>query len=156
MLKLTAWGLLLPAALAVFAARPVYVIEGQVTNEMGEVARGVQVCAYPKGFDPKKPNVSISCGCSNANGHFTVNVGGPGAYTLYYNQSANGYWSQYQPFFRHPSALAPKVVLDEANRAVFVTVVLAPKNGTLSGRGIDARTGQPVDDLEFVLCHADS
>jgi hypothetical protein len=80
MLKLTAGGLIL-AALAVFAARPVYVIEGQVADERGEAARGVQVCAFPEGFDPKRPNVSIPCACADADGHFAVAVAGPGKYT---------------------------------------------------------------------------
>src|SRR5829696_7532476 len=128
MSKLTAWGLIL-AALAVFADRPVYVIDGQVADERGEAARGVQVCAYPEGFDPQRPHVSIACGCSDATGHFSVSVGGPGKYTLYYNQTANGYWSQYLAFFRHPASRAPEVLLDEANTAASVTISMLPKNG---------------------------
>jgi hypothetical protein len=155
MLRVTAWGLML-AALAVFADRPVYVISGQVADERGEVARGVQVCAIPEGFDPKKRHVSIACGCSNANGHFSVSVGGPGKYTLYSDQTANGYWSQYLPFFRNPASPAPEVLLDEANPAVSVTIWMLPKNGVLSGRGVDAGTGRPVEDLEFIMCHADA
>jgi hypothetical protein len=31
---------------------------------------------------------------------------------------------------------------------------MLPKNGQIAGRGLDAETGLPIDDLDFKLCHA--
>jgi hypothetical protein len=154
-MRLTAVGLIL-AALAVFGARQGYVIKGQVQDERGEAARGVRVCAFVEGFDQKKPNVRIPCALSDVRGQFAIDVSVPGKYTLFYYNDANGYLSQYLPFFRHPSHPAPEVVLDGAVTAASVTISMLPKNGVLVGQGVDAETGIPVDNLEFILCHADA
>jgi hypothetical protein len=83
-------------------------------------------------------------------------VAEPGKYTLFYYHDANGYLTQYIPFFRHPSYPAPEVLLDRANAVASITVMMPPKNGVLAGRGLDAETGLPVDNLEFILCQAEA
>jgi hypothetical protein len=155
MFKLVAGGLML-AALAASGARPAYLITGLVLDEQGVRARGVQVCSFPEGFDPKKSDDTIVCSCSDAGGRFSIALKRPGKYKLFYDHSANGYFSQYNAYFRHPSSHAPEVVLDESNTTASVTVSLPPKNGMLAGRGVDAETGLPVENLEFTLCHADA
>jgi hypothetical protein len=155
MLKLFA-GVLTLAALALLAAPPAYLITGQVQDEKGVPACGVRVCAFVEGFDPKKPNVRIPCALSDQRGQFTIDVGAPGKYTLYYYSDGNGYWTPYLPFFRSPSSPAPEVSLGESSATASVNVTMLPKNGLLVGKGVDASTGLPVDHLEFVLCHADA
>lgn len=154
MLKLIA-GLLTLAALAAFGARPAYLITGQVQDETGAAACNVRVCAFVEGFDSKRPNVVIPCALSDPRGQFAISVGGPGKYTLYYS-NAGGHESPYLPYFRHPSSPAPEVWVDESNAAASVNVTMLPKNGLLVGKGVDASTGLPVDNLEFVMCHADA
>ena len=154
MLKPVAESLLL-AALALFGAQDGYVVKGRVQDESGAVARGVQVCAFPEGFDPNRPGVNVPCVRSDASGRFVLAVAGPGKYTLFYDLYADGYWPSSQRFFRHPSSPAPEVVLDESNATASVVISMLPRNGRLIGSGHDAETGQPIDDLEFVLCHAD-
>ena len=153
MFKPIAGGLIL-AALALLGARPGYVITGQVSDETGGLACGVRVCAFIEGFDPKRPDVIIPCALTDQRGQFALEVGRPGRYTLFYYNERNGYWSPYFPFFRSPSAPAPEVALDEANAAASVNISMLPKNGVLAGSGVDDSTGLPVDNLEFVLCHA--
>lgn len=153
MVNLTLPGLLL-AALTLLAAPTAYVINGQVQDERGAAACGVRVCAFVEGFDPKRPNVPIPCALSDVRGQFSIGVDVPGKYTLFYYNEANGYWTPYIPFFRHPSHPAPEVVLDGANPAASVDISMMPKNGVLAGRGVDAETGLPVDNLEFNMCHA--
>jgi hypothetical protein len=155
MLKLTALSLVL-AALAFSGARAGYVIKGQVRDERGEAACGVRVCAIVEGFDRNRPHAPIPCALTDARGQFAVNVEKPGKYALYYDHSEGGYYSPYVPFFHNPSSPAPEVVLDEAGVTAPVNVSMPPKNGILSGRGVDAETGLPVDNLNFVLCHADA
>lgn len=155
MTKFVAGSLLLLTALALFGARPSYFIKGQVLNEKGEPACNVRVCAFIEGFDPKQPNVPIPCALSDPAGQFAIGLNKPGKYTLYYS-NADGHESPYLPFFRSPSAPAPEVSLDEAGDTASVNISLLPKNGVLVGKGVDAQTGQPVDNLEFVLCHADA
>ena len=149
-------GVLTLAALAVFGGRPGYVITGQVSDEKGAAACGVRVCAFAEDFDPTKPNVRIPCALSDQRGQFAVDVGRPGKYTLFYLGGAKGHESPYLPFFRHPAYPATVASLDEEHFTAWVNVSMLPKNGVLVGRGLDALTGLPVDNLEFVLCHADA
>lgn len=146
---------LFAAALALSAGPPGYFIKGQVSDEKGAPACNVRVCAFVEGFDPKVPNAPIPCALSDPAGQFAFRVPGPGKYTLYYS-NAGGHESPYVPFFRSPSAQAPEVSIDEATATATVNLSLLPKNGLLVGRGLDASTGLPVDNLEFVLCHADA
>ncbi len=133
-----------------------YVIKGRVVDEKGAPASGVHVCAFIEGFDPKKPYSFFPCGWSNARGEFAIITRGPGKYTLYYSDEANGRFSSILPFFRRPGSHAPEVSLDGANPTRPVTVRMLLKDGLLVGRGLDASTGKPVDKLKFALCHADS
>lgn len=155
MFKPVAAGLLL-AALATFAAQSAYVIKGQVLDERGEAVRGVHVCAFSEGFDVKKPNSFFPCGWSDARGEFTIVARGPGKYTLHYDDEENGRFSSLLPFYRHPAWQAPEVSLDGAQPTASITVTMLTKNALLVGRGVDASTGQPIDKLEVILCHADA
>lgn len=154
MFKLIAAGILLSAALASASAPPAYVIRGRVSDGRGAAACGARVCALAEDFDPQKPGVFIPCALSDKEGQFAMGVPRPGRYTLVYDLHANGYESTYVPFFRSPSFPAPEVSLDEGHATASVNITLMPKNGRLVGRGLDASTGLPVDNLEFVMCHA--
>lgn len=44
---------------------------------------------------------------------------------------------------------------DESKPAASVPTPRPQRGGRLIGSGHDAETGQPIDDLEFILCHAD-
>lgn len=44
---------------------------------------------------------------------------------------------------------------DESKPAASANTSMPPRGGWLIGSGHDAETGQPIDDLEFILCHAD-
>jgi hypothetical protein len=144
-------------ALAVLGARQGYVIKGRVADASGQAASDVKVCAFIEGFDPQKPNGPTTCAWVDAWGQFALDVGRPGKYTLfYYPRYVNRYLTQYVPFLRHPSYPAPEVVLDRVNTAASVAIMMPPNNGVLVGRGVDAETGRPVDNLEFTLCRVDA
>jgi hypothetical protein len=153
MLKLIATGLML-AALSVLSAQSTYVISGNVEDDAGRAACGVRVCAYASDFDPKKPGVFIPCALTDARGRFDIAVRKAGSYRLFYDYSEQGYLSPYLPFFRQPSAHVPEVTLDNTNVRASVNISMMPRNGLLVGKSIDALTGNPVESVEFVLCHA--
>jgi len=131
-----------------------YFIGGHVLDNDGVAVAGVRVCALAADFDPKKPNVAIPCALSDDQGHFSIAVNKKSTYTLVYDASAKGFQSTYLPFFRHPSAPLPEVVVDDEQVRTPIILTMLPKNGMLTGRGVDARTGLPVDNMEFMLCHA--
>jgi hypothetical protein len=142
------------AALTLFPAQSSYLISGQVNDNVGNAVRGVRVCAFAANFDPNKPNVPIPCALSDARGQFNINVSKASKYKLFYDDTAHGFWSPYCPFFRQPSAPIPEVLLDDANVQAWVTISMLPKNGLLVGKGVDTKTGLPVESMEFIMCHA--
>jgi hypothetical protein len=132
----------------------IYFIGGKIVDGDGKAGCSVRVCAFEQDFDPKKPNVEIPCALSDNEGRFSIQVKKPGAYKLFYDAAEQGYWGQYQPFFRHPQTAIPEVTVNTTTIRGPVTILLPQKNGLLSGKTIDAKTGLPVEDVEFVLCLA--
>jgi hypothetical protein len=145
---------LITAILALFQAHATYFIGGQVQDNAGKAACGVRVCALAADFDPKKPNEVIPCSLSNEQGQFSIAVNKPSKYKLVYDYSAQGYMSTYLPFYRQPSVPLPEVVVDDEHVRSPITITMLPKNGLLTGKGIDAKTGLPVDSMEFYMCLA--
>jgi hypothetical protein len=146
---------LIAAILALFTPQQAsYFIGGQVQDNAGKAVCGVRVCALAADFDPKKPNTLIPCALSDERGQFTIAVNKTSTYKLVYDASAQGFQSTYLPFFRHPSVSLPEVVVDDEQVRSPITITMLPKNGLLTGRGVDAKTGLPVDNMEFKLCHA--
>jgi hypothetical protein len=142
------------AALTLLSAQTTYIIDGQVQENTGKPACGVRVCALAEDFDQTKPNVFISCSISDSQGKFAITVTKPSRYKLVYDDSANGHYATYQPFFRHPSAPLPEVVLGDHNVTASITLSMLPRNGLLVGRSVDTKTGLPVENVQFILCHA--
>lgn len=152
MIGLIASSLIL-AALTLPPIQSAYLVTGQVEDDAGKAVRGVRVCAYAADFDPNKPNMIIPCSFSDARGRFAIAVHKGSKYKLFYDCAAKGYVSPYLPFFRQPSASIPEVVLDGANVRASVTISMLPKNGLLAGNSVDAKTGLPIESMEFILCH---
>lgn len=145
------------AALTFFPAQQVtHFIGGQVNDNAGKAVCGVRVCAYAADFDPNMPNVPIPCALSDERGQFTIAVNKSSKYKLFYDYSWQGFWSPYLPFFRQPSAHIPEVQVDDTNVRAPVTISMLPKNGLLTGKSVDAKTGLPVESMEFIMCHADN
>jgi hypothetical protein len=142
------------AVLTLFQAQATYVISGEVQDNLGKPHCGVRVCALASDFDPKKPNVAIPCALSNEQGRFAIAVNKASRYRLVYEGSAEGFQSTYLPFFRHPSYPLPEVIVDDANLTPQVTLTMLPKNGLLTGKAVDAKTGLAVGSMEFKLCNA--
>lgn len=155
MIDLIASSLIL-VALTLIPAQSTHIINGQVQDSAGKAACGVRVCAYAADFDPNKPNVVIPCALSDASGRFGIGVNKASKYRLFYDDSSHGHWSPYLPFFRQPSVPLPEVLLDETHPQASVTISMLPKNGLLVGKSIDAKTGLPVESVDFILCHAAS
>lgn len=144
---------LLTAALILIPGQSPYAITGQVQDNLGEAAGCVRVCAFPDDFDPNKPGVVVPCAFSDAQGRFAIAVNKAGKYKLFYDHSMGGYWPPRLPFFATPSASIPEVIVDDGNVRASVVVSLLPKNGVLVGKSVDAKTGLPVENTEFILCH---
>ena len=144
------------AALLLFPQQVSHSIGGQINDSNGKPACGVRVCAIAEDFDPKKPNVPIPCAWSDKQGQFTITIKKASRYKLFYGDEANGFLSPYLPFFRQPSAPTPEVIVDEGIAQTPITISMLPKNGLLVGRSVDAKTGLPVESMEFRMCHADN
>lgn len=144
--------LILSAVLTLLAAQSFYTIDGQVQTNTGKPACGVRVCALAEDFDATKPNVLIPCSISDSQGKFVITVTKTSRYKLVYEDTANGRWATFQPFFRQPSAI-PEVFVGADNVSASITFSMLPKNGLLVGKSVDTKTGLPVDNVEFVMCH---
>jgi hypothetical protein len=142
------------AVLPLLSAQPTYIIQGRIQDNAGKPACGVRVCAFAEDFDRNKPNVAVPCALSDSQGKFAISVNKASKYKLFYDDAANGRWSQYLFFFRQPSGSIPEVMLGDDNVQASITISMAPKNGLLVGKSIDAQTGFPVESVEFTLCHA--
>jgi hypothetical protein len=142
------------AVLTLLAAQPTYTIDGHVQDNTGKPACGVRVCALAEDFDPGKPNVPIPCAWSDPQGKFAIVVTKASKYKLVYDDSANGRYSTYQMFFRQPSTPLPEVLLGDDNVNASITISMLPKNGLLVGKSVDTKTGLPIENVEFVMCHA--
>ncbi|HEU4835215.1 MAG TPA: hypothetical protein VFS90_12390 [Pyrinomonadaceae bacterium] len=142
------------AVLTLLPAQPTYTIDGQVQDNTGKPACGVRVCALAEDFDPAKPNVFIPCALSDPQGKFAISVKKASKYKLVYEDAANGHWPTHLSFFRQPSVALPEVILGDDNVTASITISMLPKNGLLVGKSVDARTGLPIESVEFVLCHA--
>lgn len=147
---------LLLAAITALPPQATYVITGQVQDTNGKAAGCVRVCAFAADFDSNQPNVHIPCALSDERGRVVIGLDKPGKYRLFYDHSAQGYWSSHLPFFRQSSALIPEVILDEINTRASITIFLAPKNGLLVGKSVDATNGAPVESMDLIMCHAAS
>ena len=129
-----------------------YFIGGHLLDSNGTPACGFRVCAFSEDFDPAKPNVTVPCAISNARGEFSFAVSKPGRYKLFSDHLHNGYWPQQHPFLRDPTLPITEVIVDPNLPRTPITIYHARKNGLLVGRSVDTRTGQPVDNVHFVLC----
>jgi hypothetical protein len=125
-----------------------------VTDIEGKPARNVRVCAIADDFDESKPNVVIPCGLSDQQGNFLIVQHRTGRFKIHYDQVEQGYWPSRLPFFSHPTIAPPEIIVDDSGSRGPANVTLAPRNGMLVGRTVDAKTGLPLESVEFTLCHA--
>lgn len=128
-----------------------YVISGRVFDESNQGVVNVRVCAKPEDYDQVP---LVPCNRSDANGNFAIKVGRPAHWTIFPEKTAAGYMWQAVPFYRNPAMPLVKVVLTESNRTASVMVPLGPKNGSLSGKAIDAYTHRPIENIRFTMCQA--
>jgi hypothetical protein len=112
---------------------------------------GVRVCAIPLA---SRPFMNIYCGSTNVKGEFQFELAEAGRYRLTAGKEEEGYVAQIRPFYMNPDAPAPIVIVNEANARQIFNLVLEQKSGSLRGRSVDAATGQPVENVELILCHA--
>jgi hypothetical protein len=145
---------LIAALISLFSAQSNYIITGQVNDNTGKAVCGVRVCAFAADFDRAKPSVVVPCALSDERGQFTIVVNEASTYKVSYDYSARGFYPPSNAFFRQPSTPIPEVVLDDANVRAWVTISMLPKNGLLVGKSVDAKTGLPVESVEFKMCHA--
>jgi hypothetical protein len=141
------------AVLSLFTAQPSHIISGQVNDSVGKPVCGARVCALAADFDPNKPDVPIPCSISNERGQFSITVDKASKYKLVYDYSSHGFMATYLPFFRSPSGL-PEVLVSDDKDPSPITINMLPKNGLISGKGVDNQTGLPVENMAFKLCHA--
>lgn len=151
------FGASLAFAQASHTSRPVkkvLAIGGTVIDLEAKPVCNVRVCAIAEDFDETKPNVFIPCAMSDTRGHFLIAQSRTGKFKIHYDGVAQGYWPSRFPFFRHPTIVAPEVVVDKVRPRDPINLMLAPRNGMVVGRTVDAKTGLPIDSVEFTLCHA--
>lgn len=125
-----------------------YVISGDVQDGTGHGAAEVRVCAFTT-----EPDRDVLCAKSDAEGRFNLRLEKAGKYILIPEKVSDGYISQYLSFYRAPAASITNVVVNNGNPHPFVSLLLGPKNGVLSGSIMDSATGLPVENMSFTLCH---
>jgi hypothetical protein len=133
------------------AKKPQFEIKGQVIDVEGRPVAGVTVFAYPDALRGRLPT-SYSDGL----GKFTIVVHQTGPYLISAAKQGDGYPNTINPFY-NPSGESLAQLLVEENRAPqFVTILLGPRAGKISGEVIDAETNRPVEELGVRLCRAAS
>ena len=125
-----------------------YQISGEVHDFQGKPISGITVSA-------SSINVrGVSAGTkSDANGRFVLTLPTGGTYRLLYKES--GYIPQHLPFFQDPTNQPPQVTLNDQAPSAQVNILIK-KNGVLTGQAIDAQTLLPIDNLMFLMCHAEN
>jgi len=130
-----------------------YVITGRVVDESNRGVAGVWVFAKPHDYDQVRGALRVARrALTDGNGGFSIPVGRPARYELFPEKSEAGYFIQFSPVFRHPAVPIVEVVLTETEKTASAVVTLAPKNGVLVGKSIDATTGRPIETLHFLFC----
>ena len=141
---------------AVFAQSPAqstrYRISGQVRDAAGRDVAGAKVCAARVGSPPGE---GIQCTRSMADGQFTLRLARAGHYLVIVSKDTDGYMPQVLPFFKHSAYLPPEVTLDDENDSASASPILAPKNGALTVKALDAKTLLPVEDFRIIMCRTD-
>lgn len=132
-------------------SRTSYAVSGQVLNDAGRGAPGMRVCAYSLDSNER----GVLCTRTGADGRFTIRLEVAGRYGLIPDDAADGYVPQYLPFWRNPFTPQAEVTVDDQNPGPSVSVALGPKNGVLNGVSVDAATNLPVENVQYVMCHAD-
>ena len=149
--RVTALHLLLGAA--VFAQAPVrYTISGQARDAAGHDAAGAKVCADRVGAPP---NEGLQCTRAMADGRFTLRLARAGHYRVFASNETEGYMPQVLPFFKHAAYPPPEVFLGDENDSASASPILAPKNGSLAVKAIDAKTLLPVENFLVAMCRTD-
>lgn len=138
------------APLSLAQTPPDYFIRGRVYDESGRSVSEARVCAHPEDYSRVR---GVPCATSDNNGNFTIRAR-PVRYQVFLDKLAAGYVSQALLFFRHPGFSIQEVVVNDNNRTPFVSLSLAPKNGTLVGKGVDESTGRPIENMRFTFRHA--
>jgi hypothetical protein len=130
-----------------------YVITGRVVDESNRGVAGVWVFAKPHDYHQVRGVLRVvRRALTDSDGGFSIPVGRPARYELFSEKSEAGYFIQFSPVFRHPAVPIAQVVLTETEKTASAVVTLAPKNGVLIGKSIDATTGRPIETLHFLFC----
>jgi hypothetical protein len=152
--------LVLIAALALLASvsapaqtKDDYVITGRVVDESNRGVAGVWVFAKPHDYNQMQGALRVvRRTLTDASGGFSIPVGRPARYQLFPENSEAGYFVGFSPVFRHPAVPIVEVVLTDTEKTASAVVTLAPKNGVLVGKSIDATTGRPIETIHFLFC----
>src|SRR4051812_12678632 len=125
-------------------------IIGRVFDVSDRGVEKVRVCALPIDY-AQLPQ--MHCAFSDADGNFVIITGRPSQYRILPDKSAAGYHWQQQEFWRNPSLPRLDVTLTQRNPSASVSVPLGEKNGLLTGKLVDANTGQAIENAKFTMCH---
>lgn len=130
-----------------------YVITGRVVDESNRGVAGVWVFAKPHDYDQVQGTLRVAPrALTDGKGSFSIPAGRPARYELFPEKSEAGYFVQFSPLFRHPAVPIVEVVLTETENTASAVVTLAPKNGILVGKSLDATTGRPIENARFLFC----
>jgi len=143
--------LLQPRAPAQTAQLNLLVIKGQVVDEQGHPVSGAYVVANPdSGLRGKVLSAS-----SGSRGEFSIAVYKLDSFKVSASKPADGYPPSSIPFYYPTEEALAHVSVMGGREAPFATIRLGPKAGNITGRVIDAETGQAVDDFQITLCRAE-
>jgi hypothetical protein len=115
-------------------------VEGRVLDHEGKPVANAKVYAEPI---PRPLKMTFSPTVSDEQGRFWLQGLGAGDYRIRAHKEEAGYPRTSIPFFAIGAPPAPEVTVEE-NRITRVEARLGPPRGMISGRVVDAETGQPV------------
>src|SRR6266550_7567535 len=118
-------------------------IAGHVRDETGRTISGAKVCAVPLTGSIERVR-DKTCGESDADGNFTINLTEAGRYEVTGEKLSAGYIAPYIPYNRDPALSIVEVAVDEMKRNATVSLSLGPRSGVISGKVIDEASDNPV------------
>ena len=127
-----------------------FLIRGRIVDENGQPVPGANVAAYPDSLSGKLPMSR-----SDSQGRFAIPVYKTGRWRIKAHKPEQGY--PIMSTFYYPSEESfTQVILNETDPPPFVTVMIGPRSGKLSGRIVDEATGQSIQNAHIGLCRVEA
>jgi hypothetical protein len=124
-------------------------IAGRVIDNAGNPIKNANVCANPYDLAWTGP---IPCDVTSNKGTFKLVIWRPGTYEVSAYKEAERYPDNFNPFYGKAFGNLPSVRVIEPRRTYQVEVKNILKAGVLTGKFIDAATGEAIESALVEFC----